>query len=372
MPRVPLKFADKCSIHCRGAERIEVDQLRLVWLRRKLRCRFFNVRERASLEARVARIERRRLRWVWKTDPTVPGATIALQPHDLARAEGWLRDVAGVEPDGLTARAYDQCLWAAALCLSRRYDEGMALPESEEGAAGRGAMADEDLPGGVKPYARPFSLVPPPRDRQFRTAQLKVERTQRKAERRLEAALDDGEAAPRRQYSRAQPRSGLPSGIASCGETCRLRTSRKASPAVGRRPGRRRRRGVQSGMRPSTPFARPAAPPRFRSALRRANGGSPIRTSTVGERQLVRPRCAPVLGADPEISTKSWSGRRDSNPRPQPWQGCALPLSYTRIQRAASPPFAALIAEGRRDCNTLVLRRTTRICQTALRRDTRA
>src|SRR5690606_23742819 len=25
-----------------------------------------------------------------------------------------------------------------------------------------------------------------------------------------------------------------------------------------------------------------------------------------------------------------WSGRRDSNPRPQPWQGCALPLSYTR------------------------------------------
>ena len=26
-----------------------------------------------------------------------------------------------------------------------------------------------------------------------------------------------------------------------------------------------------------------------------------------------------------------WSGRRDSNPRPQPWQGCALPLSYSRI-----------------------------------------
>ena len=26
-----------------------------------------------------------------------------------------------------------------------------------------------------------------------------------------------------------------------------------------------------------------------------------------------------------------WSGKRDSNPRPQPWQGCALPLSYFRI-----------------------------------------
>ena len=27
---------------------------------------------------------------------------------------------------------------------------------------------------------------------------------------------------------------------------------------------------------------------------------------------------------------KNWSGRRDSNSRPQPWQGCALPLSYAR------------------------------------------
>jgi hypothetical protein len=31
------------------------------------------------------------------------------------------------------------------------------------------------------------------------------------------------------------------------------------------------------------------------------------------------------------IFRKSWSGRRDSNPRPRPWQGRALPLSYTRI-----------------------------------------
>ena len=25
-----------------------------------------------------------------------------------------------------------------------------------------------------------------------------------------------------------------------------------------------------------------------------------------------------------------WSGRRDLNSRPQPWQGCALPMSYFR------------------------------------------
>ena len=27
---------------------------------------------------------------------------------------------------------------------------------------------------------------------------------------------------------------------------------------------------------------------------------------------------------------KNWSGKRDSNPRPSPWQGDALPLSYSR------------------------------------------
>ena len=31
-----------------------------------------------------------------------------------------------------------------------------------------------------------------------------------------------------------------------------------------------------------------------------------------------------------------WSGRRDSNPRPSPWQGEALPLSYFRVQASLS------------------------------------
>ena len=29
---------------------------------------------------------------------------------------------------------------------------------------------------------------------------------------------------------------------------------------------------------------------------------------------------------------KKWSGKRDSNPRLQPWQGCTLPLSYSRSE----------------------------------------
>lgn len=33
------------------------------------------------------------------------------------------------------------------------------------------------------------------------------------------------------------------------------------------------------------------------------------------------------------FAIKSWSGLWDSNPRHQPWQGCALPLSYIRLER---------------------------------------
>src|SRR5690348_12876179 len=54
---------------------------------------------------------------------------------------------------------------------------------------------------------------------------------------------------------------------------------------------------------------------------------------------------------------ENWSGRRDSNPRPQPWQGCALPLSYARAPavggriiriepRFATPGLAALRRPG--------------------------
>src|SRR5262249_33490352 len=51
---------------------------------------------------------------------------------------------------------------------------------------------------------------------------------------------------------------------------------------------------------------------------RENKGGFPVSPGT--------PRCR-VFEED------CWSGKRDLNPRPQPWQGCALPLSYSR-----SPP----------------------------------
>src|SRR5579859_7162396 len=45
---------------------------------------------------------------------------------------------------------------------------------------------------------------------------------------------------------------------------------------------------------------------------------------------------------------ENWSGRRDSNPRPQPWQGCALPLSYARsgVRRGCTPPVEGATSIG--------------------------
>ena len=39
-------------------------------------------------------------------------------------------------------------------------------------------------------------------------------------------------------------------------------------------------------------------------------------------------RCSIQLSYAP---TLFWSGKRDSNSRLQPWQGCALPLNYSRL-----------------------------------------
>ena len=43
-------------------------------------------------------------------------------------------------------------------------------------------------------------------------------------------------------------------------------------------------------------------------------------------------RCSIQLSYAPTyIVNFIWSGKRDSNSRLQPWQGCALPLNYSRI-----------------------------------------
>jgi hypothetical protein len=102
--------------------RIAADEKRLEWLERR-RLKNFNAAQKARIEASIARVGRRRLRWAWRTmDSTLPGSTIELSPRDLQRVQDCLRSAAGVDPDGLTARALDRCTWAAALFLARRSD----------------------------------------------------------------------------------------------------------------------------------------------------------------------------------------------------------------------------------------------------------
>ncbi len=44
-------------------------------------------------------------------------------------------------------------------------------------------------------------------------------------------------------------------------------------------------------------------------------------------------RCSIQLSYAPKLL---WSGKRDSNSRLQPWQGCALPLNYSRLFNLAT------------------------------------
>jgi hypothetical protein len=115
-----LKFTDKCTIHCIGAERIAVDEKRLKWLERR-RLKNFNAAQKAKIDASIARIGRRRLRWACGSmDPTLSGSTIELVPRDLQRVQDWLRTRAGVDPSVLTALlstaacGLGRCSWRAA------------------------------------------------------------------------------------------------------------------------------------------------------------------------------------------------------------------------------------------------------------------
>src|SRR6185312_5169772 len=43
-----------------------------------------------------------------------------------------------------------------------------------------------------------------------------------------------------------------------------------------------------------------------------------------------------VIGTAVDSGAKGWSGRRDSNPRHQPWQGCTLPAELLPLNSGPS------------------------------------
>src|SRR4051812_15950033 len=78
---------------------------------------------------------------------------------------------------------------------------------------------------------------------------------------------------------------------------------------------------------------------RTTKAVRCPPGGRVLASEPRFSRRFFEFPCGDAVGAQPLAPGvlllsiwKDWSGRRDSNPRPQPWQGCALPLSYARSE----------------------------------------
>jgi hypothetical protein len=134
---VALKYSDQCMSHCHRTQRFEADQKRLAWFERELH-RNLGPKRRAMIETAIAGILRRRLLWLWRRDPTVPGRTIALPPVDQVRVDAWLRQTASVDPEAFTPRGQDRLRWAGALCLARRATEESAMRMV------RRAVAEED------------------------------------------------------------------------------------------------------------------------------------------------------------------------------------------------------------------------------------
>lgn len=56
-----------------------------------------------------------------------------------------------------------------------------------------------------------------------------------------------------------------------------------------------------------------------------------VSTNSTTLASFIRSGFSKEVGDRGQILTYAWSGRRDSNSRHQPWQGCTLPLSYARI-----------------------------------------
>src|SRR4029453_15409366 len=70
------------------------------------------------------------------------------------------------------------------------------------------------------------------------------------------------------------------------------------------------------------------------------------RSTTQEQEDFVLLPAAPAPDLHPSSFKRPWSGRRDLNSRPSPWQGDALPLSYSRF--GARPFFAirTLLSSG--------------------------
>ena len=117
----------------------------------------------------------------------------------------------------------------------------------------------------------------------------------------------------------------------------------------------------RDGRKPWLPRWRPCRrPPKARCCA--PSAASPLLPRLFGAERGSKKRPRRTLYA-PNFLEKNWSGRGDSNPRPQPWQGCALPLSYTRIGRGGSARGAPHLSPGGGVCKACVDGRGPASCE---------
>lgn len=121
----------RCSRHLTGPERIEVDRCGEARLRRWLTSA--NAIRRQKGEAGLAAASRRRLLEGWRTNPELPGRTLALTKVDELRVRNWLAAQGIALDDPLpqtghppTPRTQDRLRWIAARHLSGRADDRTA------------------------------------------------------------------------------------------------------------------------------------------------------------------------------------------------------------------------------------------------------
>ncbi len=134
--------------------------------------------------------------------------------------------------------------------------------------------------------------------------------------------------------ARGRSRTGTgspPRDFKSLASTC------SATRARGPPQGRRWRLGSESNRR--TRLCRPLHDHSATQPKRPPDRGLRVETARAIP-ETRKPLCLPTRG--PGVSLHAnWSGKRDSNSRPQPWQGCALPTElfppFTHSSREATP-----------------------------------
>jgi hypothetical protein len=157
-------------------------------------------------------------------------------------------------------------------------------------------------------------LLPKRGEVQIEVRNVRLQRHGEPRRRRHVAGLLRAEGADRRRREndrRAREKSGELSAAAARFPSQSPTTEPPAAHATGHRePGRRREPGARAVR----------ADPGDVSLAFRWWIGPHERPPVRGPRIAAGQRCF------------SWSGRRDSNPRPPPWQGGALPLSHVRVK----------------------------------------